>query len=627
MCGITGILDWNGPARQSDVAKMVSKLGHRGPDAKGVWSQGPVALGHTRLSIVDLDPRAHQPFLDASKRFAIVFNGEIYNHEDLRRNLRSQGSIFRTQSDTEVLLEAWKLFGPKALDRLEGMFAFALWDSVEGSLHLARDRAGEKPLYFVRLQNNGVAFASELSALAQLPETSSESHPGVLLHFLQFGYMPTRSAVLDRIEKVLPAHFMTFSEGRSPEVSRYWDLRPFFSNKLERVSLDEAADELRLRIDTAVAMQGKADVEVGVLLSGGLDSSTIAASLAGQSGGRTLRAFSMGFESETFDETQSASLVAAQLGLNHHIDRIGAMTDDDLLNIAACQSEPLADTSYFPSYRLAGFARQRVKAVVGGDGADEILSGYPTHAADWLSRRLPGHAALWQTVRSGLTALPHGHGKTGLDFKLRQFSSAMGESWPARHPLWRQFALRSECIGLLNADLRIEAERTDFDPADFATDVPDAHYTDQAMYIDLNTWLVEDILVKVDRTSMQHGLEVRSPFLARPVLEYCARLPPDFRRQALKGKRILRHSQKDRLKPETLQKPKSGFNAPAAEWFANAGSEVARVFEQQIAGDPFDQAAVTRIWTEHRQKRRDWHLLLLAVFCYRVWQAKRAGAA
>lgn len=627
MCGITGILTWGGTARDRDVAKMVSALRHRGPDAHGVWSTGPVALGHTRLSIVDLDERAHQPFLDASGRFAIVFNGEIYNHAALRRRLQAEGIQFRTQSDTEVLLEAWKRYGPAALELLEGMFAFALWDGSQQKLFLARDRVGEKPLYFIRLQNDGVAFASELSALALLPDVPSQIHPGALLHFLQFGYMPTSVALIDGVEKVPAAHVITFSEHAAPTANRFWDIRPFFTEKLEGVSLEEAADELLTRIDTAVAMQGRADVDVGVLLSGGLDSSTIAASLAGQAHGSPLHAFSMGFDSASFDETPAASLVAAGFGLRHHVDRMGSMTDLDLLSIAGGQSEPLADTSYFPSYQLAGFARRTVKAVMGGDGADEILSGYPTHAASWLSRRLPSHPLLWKAARSILDAVPHGHGKTGLDFKLRQFSSAMGEPWPARHPLWRQFALKVQCLGLLNADLRAAALERSFDPSDFASQVPEAHYTDQAMYIDLNTWLVEDILVKVDRTSMRHGLEVRSPFLSRPVIEYCASLPPSFRRQALKGKRLLRHSQRNRLTPEILRKPKSGFNAPAAEWFANAGPEVACIFEQPRSGDPFDQTAIMRIWTEHRQMRRDWHLLLLSVFCYRVWQSNRARTA
>lgn len=619
MCGIAGLVSWRRQPDHDLLRKMSRSIAHRGPDAEGEFCDGPVAFAHRRLAILDLDARANQPFLDASGRYVLVFNGEIYNYAEIRSRLQEAGVRLRTTSDTEALLEALIAQGTDALDDIEGMFAFAFWDRRSKRLLLARDRMGEKPLYYMT-NDDGVAFASELPALRLLPEASEYPHADALLHYLRFGYLPSAQSVLKSVKKLPPAHYLWVDASGPQQPCRYWDIRPCFAQKSPASRIEDAAEELGGLLDGAVRRQRIADVEAGVFLSGGLDSSSIAASLSACSQAPP-KAFTIGFDVDGFDETDEASRVARSLNIDHHIERVGRPTASQLIAECADQGEPLADTSFFPTHRLSLFARQMVKVALGGDGADEMFAGYSTYAADWLAQFAPRSSSFWNASAALLAMAPHGRGKVPLDFKLRQFASAVGEGWPAAHPLWRQFADLNAAKELLAPDMRACLGEELFDPAAFASEIADAHYADQAMYIDMQSWLSEDILVKVDRASMAHGLEVRSPFLDRSVVEFAARLKPSLRWSMGVGKRVLRRSQAKRLPPRALRRAKKGFNAPVADWFDADNPEIAALFSKPGPNDPFDNARVLQYWREHQSGARDRHLILLSIFCYRVWAA------
>ena len=621
MCGIIGVVSWKNPPTSGDIRPLMRSISHRGPDGWGIWTEGPASLGHHRLSIIDLDPRSGQPMTDESGRFVIVFNGELYNYRELRAELLQRDVRFKTESDTEVLLQCYRVYGSDAFDRLEGMFAFGLWDRLESKLILARDRAGEKPLYYRRLPCGGIAFASELTAVptpeAVAPATAP--NPSSLLHYCRFGYMPSKHSILAGIAKLEPAHSLEVSNRQFGHPQRYWNVRQFFYSKRKFANLADAADELRCLLDVAVKRQNVADVDIGVFLSGGLDSSSIAASVASIPSNKKKHAFSLGFNVDSYDETDSARMVAEHLGLHHELHRMPPVLQDELIAIAQTQDEPLADTSYFPTSQLSRFARSKVKVVMGGDGADELFSGYSTYTADWLSSLVPSSSALWDLTLAALNVLPHSREKVSFDFKLRQFAQAVTTDWPSRHPLWRQFIQLESAIALIHPDLRQSAAENFIDPASLALDMQDAHRADQAMYIDFCTWLPDDILTKVDRASMTYGLEVRAPFLDRSVVEFAAALPPSYRRSLFSGKRVLRRAQDRRLPSRILNRGKQGFNAPMAIWLSDQSPRIREVFETPLKDDPFDQCRVQTYWHEHTNKRRDHHLILMAVLIYRIW--------
>lgn len=567
MCGIAGFVDAprqvQAPAAALD--QMARHLAHRGPDGQGTWQDEAdgVYLAHRRLAVIDLSAAAAQP-MSGTSGAVVVFNGEIYNHDDLRCRLQSLGHVFQTRSDTEVLLAAFEHWGEACLDHLVGMFAFAIWQPAQRRLFLARDRLGKKPLY-VHRQGRFLAFASEPGALLALPPVKDGAAVDLrsLSDFLSLGYILTPKSMFANVERLPAAHAAWFdAESGDWRVWQYWDLAQHFIAPRLTDGVDTRQRFSQL-LQSAVQCRLQADVPLGLFLSGGLDSSAVAAMARGQG---DLRAFAVGFADSSFDERPFARLTAAHLGLS--LDELvvqPAVGDELELAFHHC-GEPFADTSLMPTFRLNHAARQKVTVALSGDGADEILAGYPTYQADRLYRWFSRLPAWMQQGLDGAARLflRPSYRKVSFDYKLRQFLAGRGLSPQRAHYWWRVVFSEAEKRRLLSP--RVVEELGDYDPFDTFRQhfqaVQGADFLDQSLYVDIKTWLQDDILIKADRMSMAWGLEVRSPFLDHRLVEFCARLAPAAKIKGRRQKAILRDVMAQYLPEKILTRRKQGFGAP-----------------------------------------------------------------
>jgi len=623
MCGICGQLSWGEPPDRALVERMNARLAHRGPDGSGVTSVGPVVLGHRRLAIIDLSSAGGQPMADLCGEFWITFNGEIYNFKELRAELAGRGARFQSRSDTEVIIEAYKMWGVEAVARLHGMFAFALWDNRAGVLLLARDRLGKKPLYFHVDPHGRITFASEMKALCEDATLRRVINPRAFGQYLSLGYTLTSDSILQDVHKLRPGHLLVCSRGQPPLQQSYWDLPSHFLGPAACRTPEDAAEALRALVDDAVRVRLMSDVPLGAFLSGGIDSSTIVASMAQTLPRNDVHSFSVGFEEASYGELDEARFVAGTLGIVHR-DMVARPDAASLLPVMTYQAdEPFADTSMIPTYLLSEFTRRHVTVSLSGDGGDELFGGYETYVADTLhhlTRRVPA-----PLVRSIATIADHfvpvSFAKVSADYKLRQFLSGHGYSDARAHYHWRTIFSEDEKRQLLSPP--IWREVSCHDPFEefqrFDRDVKGCHYLNRASYVDIKTWLADDILVKVDRASMAHGLEVRAPFLDHRVVEFAASLPADWKLRGLRKKFVLKASQAGRLPDRTIHRRKQGFNAPVSHWLMSALSQ--RV--EQLAGtggsDLFDARFVRQLWDDHLQRRRDNGLKLLVLINFQLW--------
>ncbi|CAA7619077.1 Asparagine synthetase [Magnetospirillum sp. LM-5] len=619
MCGITGRVTWNEPADAPLIAAMLRTIAHRGPDAENTFVEGPVALGHRRLAVLDTSPAANQPMADQTGRHVIVFNGEIYNYRDLQRELIALGASFSTTSDTEVVLEGFRRWGLDLFARLNGMFALAIWDRRDRRLILARDRLGKKPLFWAELPTGGVTFASEIKALTVDPGLRLTVSGKALRQFLSLGYVLGSAAIFEGVAKVPPGHHIVFEADRQPRVTSFWNLADHFGIESPIRNAGEAAEAVAALLDDAVQMRMISDVPLGAFLSGGLDSTAIVSAMCRSVGPANVHSFAMGFDEKAFDERPHAAAAAAFLGC-HHLEGVSRHDDlDQLGKIAWHADEPFADTSILPTFRLAEFVRKHVTVALSGDGGDELFAGYETYVADRL-RAWMGWLPDWaKSGAAGLARLaPVSHGKVPLDYKLRQFTAGCGLDGDSAHYFWRQVFSADQISRLILPDRRSNGLQAD--PLDdfkgFADHLPGAHYLDRAMYVDIKTWLVDDILVKVDRATMAHGLEARAPFLDYRLVELAAEIPPSIRMPALHKKRILKLSQQGRVPRAVLTRRKAGFNAPVSTWFAQADPTH---LVRNLAGDWFVEAEVARLVAEHQAMTADHGFRLFALTMWRAW--------
>lgn len=600
---------------------MTAALGHRGPDAVGIATIGPVCLGHRRLSVQDLRAAADQPMVDRSGRHVVVFNGEIYNFAELRRELEARGSRFRTHGDTEVLLEAYNAWGLDCLRRFNGMFAFALWDERDRTLLLARDRLGKKPLYWAALPDGGIVFASELKALAAEPALSRTVNPRAIGHLLSLGYILGSEAMWAGVNKLPPAHWMVVAPDRPVRTGCYWDLAAAYADK-SVMGEAEAAEHLLALLDDATRLRLVADVPVGAFLSGGIDSAAVVSSMCRFVAPARIHTFCAGFEEPGFDERQPAAALARSLGVNHHDQSVAASIGRILPRIAWYADEPFADTSLLPLYALAELARRDVVVALSGDGGDEIFGGYETYVADALchaTRWLP--PGLTRAARWGLDRLPASRAKVGLQFKLRQFLRAHGADPVAAHFGWREIFGPGEKRALLRPEWR-DAVMSGDPLADFRAfdaEVAGLGLLDRMSYVDIKTWLADDILVKLDRATMAHGLEARAPFLDHRLVEFAASLPPRFKLRGLCKKWILKRALADRVPADVLTRPKRGFNAPVAHWLDPAGGLLDAVGVVNLAGPWFRPEMVAALVDDHRARRADNSFKLLTLVSLAMW--------
>ena len=589
MCGISIIVGSSADCVATRIDRMVESLGHRGPDARGVVCLPECLLGHTRLSIIDLECGA-QPMADTTGRYHITFNGEIYNYVEIRDELTTEGAAFRTRSDTEIVLVAYARWGAAAVDRFRGMFAFAIWDTAERVLFAARDPFGEKPLYYAASGDGGLVLASEIKALLASGLVSGELDPAGVDAYLAFGYVPPALSIYRAARPLPPGHWMRWQDGRM-SLQRYW------GPELEShsIRLDDAAEKLRTLLRQAVRRQMVADVPVGAFLSGGLDSSSIVALMEGLNP-RPVKTFSVGFGDE-INELPYARAVARRYNTEHHEVDLGSPPIGTLLErMAEVYDEPFADSSGVPTYLLSQFARGHVKVVLSGDGGDELFGGYNWYPMLSLSQTVAGSRAEWIILRALSRAL---HERVGA---LHRRSIAVGLSarWP---DMWLRAAMNQVYMPhARRAELWGNGRTPSFDVAHNDVAAPGVKGLNRAFYFDLTTYLPGNILVKVDRASMAHGLETRAPFLDRELAEFALSLPASLKVDNTgRTKIILRHACEQYWPKEVRSRKKHGFGAPYRRWLQrpDVGALVARTFRANgplralLPGIPKSAPAVT----------------------------------
>ena len=624
MCGIAGVLDWQRPVEVELVRRMTARMRHRGPDHGAVSALGPLVLGHRRLAIIDLRPDGNQPMADRSGRYWIAFNGEIYNYRALAREFTDLGIVLGTRTDTEVILEAYKRWGVDCLAHLNGMFAFALWDTLERRLFLARDRLGEKPLFYSALPGGGIAFASELKALRCHPLIGTALNPRALSQYLSLNYVLTNECMLAGVAKLPPAHYLVVEAGRVGHPRCYWQVAEHFQRKQRFRDEHEAGEALTALLEDAVRLRLGADVPLGAFLSGGLDSGAIVAAMNRVREDDAVRTFTIGFGDASYDEVDAARVTAGHLHTRHHDRIIDVDMAMALPEVARAHDEPFADSSMLPTYFLTKFARQDLTVCLSGDGGDELFAGYPTYVADRL-RHLTGW--LPSPLIAGLRllaehAVPVSFAKVSFDYKLRQFLRGHALDAQRAHYFWRVIQSDRQKAALLRPEQRAAVMACDpyasFQPH-FAA-VADCHYLDQGMYVDLKTWLVDDILVKVDQCSMAHSLEVRTPFLDHRLVEFAAALPIDLKLRRFRQKYLLRASQRRFLPPSVAAGGKRGFNAPVSEWInGRLGAIVQAAVTSAPMREWFDRASIDRLLAEHAARKHDHGLPLFGLTCLGLW--------
>lgn len=626
MCGIAGIVHPEAGRLDlprfapAEIRGMARAIAHRGPDGEGFFEAPGVALGNRRLRIIDLEGGA-QPLSDPAGEIWVTYNGEIYNHAVLRHDLMARGHRFRTRCDTEVLVHGYREWGEAVLDRINGMFAFALWDAPRRILWLARDRMGQKPLFYARLEDGTLLFASEVKGLLAHPRLRPAVDDEGLAAYLTFEYLPGDLSILRGVRKLPPAHRLRFAGGHL-QVRRYWDLpmgeAPPEGDPVERFS------EI---FDRAVASQLMSDVPLGVFLSGGIDSSAVTAAAVAARPAGGVRTFAIGFDDPSFDESQSARRVAAHLGTEHHERRFRVDTLREVLpKVVAGLDEPFGDASLLPTYLLSEFTREHVTVALGGDGGDELLLGYPTFTADAVARlyrRLP--ASLRRVVRRGAEWLPVNTRNMSFDFVVRSFVKGADCDDAARHPIWLGSVVPGNGNDPLNPDLRrrFPFERV-LEPAlGVWREAPSAERLQRLSYQYCRTYLAEDILHKVDRASMAVSLEARSPFLDRDLVEFISRLPVRWKRSRGRSKVILKRSFASRLPRATVARRKQGFGLPLAEWLKGPLAGLVRELlagERLRAAGYFDAPAVERLVAAHASGAANHRKVLWTLLSFELWR-------
>ncbi len=617
MCGITGRFNYD-PQRPVDgdvLVAMTNAVAHRGPDGAGYYRAPGIGLGHRRLSIIDL-ATGDQPMANEDGSIQVVFNGEIYNFAEVRAELIARGHTFRTKSDTEVIAHGYEEWGERTVDRFRGMFAFALWDSKNRRLLLARDRLGVKPLYYAELPGVGLVFGSEIKSLLQDAEVPREWRADAIDSYLTLLYIPAPDTVYRAVSKLPPAHILVAEAGQI-RISRYWDLQ--FTGEGENRSEEAYLEELDQLIREAVALRLISDVPLGAFLSGGIDSSTVVAYMKQVSDSPPV-AMAVGFDNEAFDEVGHAQTVARHLGCEFHALVAAPHVADLLPTLAWHFDEPFGDSSAVPTYYVSQAARRLVTVALSGDGGDELWAGYARHRVEQWEQRVRGSLGPARRIAGWLGhALP-------LSVKgarsLRHLAANPDHAYALKH-----------AYGMFEPDAKKRLYTSDFGNAvrhaDVFSSFRDAYHAcasadpmDKALYTDARTYMIDDVLTKVDRMSMAVSLEAREPLLDHKLLEFAARVPMSLKLKNGRSKYLMRRLLEQHVPRSISERPKRGFEAPIAEWLRGPLAEMTtellldgRLHERGI----FAPGEIKRLWDEHRSGRashqhRLWQLVMLELW-------------
>src|SRR5271169_2274000 len=610
MCGIAGIFDFRG---RGDVDRLLLRrmtdiLGHRGPDGDGFYFAPGLGLGHRRLAIVDL-ATGDQPLFNEDGTVCVVYNGEIYNFQPLMAELAALGHIFRTRCDTEVIVHAWEEWGVGCLDRFNGMFAFALWDATREMLFLARDRLGEKPLYYSFLPDGRLLFASELKSLLLSPRLDRKLDPQAIEEFFAFGYVPDPRSIYRSVRKLAPAHYLLVRRSEPPSEPRaYWDLR-FLDGAPVRP--EEIEEELIARLRESVRMRMIADVPLGAFLSGGVDSSGVVAMMAGLKA-EPVSTFSIAFGAKGWDESAYAGEIARRYRTDHHVKEVDPNSFDLLDRLATIYDEPFGDSSAIPTFRVCAMARENVTVALSGDGGDEVFAGYRRYRwhcfeervrrivpaslrhplfglagalypkLDWAPRPLRAKATLQELARDTIEAYFSSVSICGTELRQRLYSSSLARELQGY-----------DGVEVLRSHMRRCGSE---DPLS------------QVQYADFKTYLPGDILTKVDRASMASSLEVRVPLLDHTLVEWAAALPSKQKLRGSQGKHVFKSALEPYVPKEILYRPKQGFVVPLAAWFRGPLRQRVR---KALSGPMlcqsglFDMATIGRLLDQHQSGERD----------------------
>jgi asparagine synthase (glutamine-hydrolysing) len=617
MCGIAGRYNYrtDAPVSPSLLRDMCNLIAHRGPDGWGMSVDGSVGLGHRRLAVIDLSDAGRQPMTRAT--LSITFNGEIYNYRDLRHELRGLGHHFHTETDTEVLLAAWQQWGPRAVNRLHGMFAFALWDARNRTFWLVRDRVGQKPLHY-RIDGDGLAFASEPKAFLADPSFAVTPNLEAISHYLSLQYVPTPLSAFTGVQRVPPGHMLCVDDGRVA-VERYWNL-----SYVPKVAIDErtALTELQRRLATAVDRRLVSDVPLGAFLSGGIDSSVVVALMARASSTR-VQTFSIGFEEDRYNELRHARAVAERFGTDHHEYVVRPDAVALLPKLVWHYNEPYADSSAVPTYYLAEVTRRSVTVALTGDAGDEDFAGYDRYRASALAARFDRLPA---TVRAAIGAvgrhLPAPASRPGLG-RLRRFLEGVPLPRERRYARWMVHVdadlKRVLCTPdfLAKAHAESEALLESWFHRSEATE-----FIDATLDVDVHTYLPDDLLVKVDVATMAHGLEARSPFLDHDLMAFAATLPVNLKLRGRTQKYLLRQLARTLLPASLSDRPKQGFGVPIDAWFRRELRELAHDVLLGTACRQrgyFRHDQVERMLAEHVAGSGVWHAQLWNLLMLELW--------
>ncbi len=626
MCGITGWANLDprtAPVEGAEelLRSMCDRMHHRGPDSEGYLVDDGIALGMRRLAIIDL-LTGEQPTFNEDHSVAVILNGEIYNYRELRADLETRGHSFRSESDTEVLPHLYEEYGPEMVNHLNGMFAFALWDDRRRRLFIARDRFGEKPLYW-GVFDNTLLFASEPKVLLAHPAVKPNLNLNALRQYLSYDYVPAPLSIYEGISKLPAAHTLTLEDGQV-KVERYWKLS--YQTRQPVPSVAEAAEQLRELLADAVRMRMVSDVPLGVLLSGGIDSSVVTA-LAVRASSETVKTFSISFAEASFDESQYARAVAKFLGTDHHEERFSASLAANLVSeIGAWMDEPISDPSLVPTYLLSRFTRKHVTVALGGDGGDEIFAGYPMYFGHHMAR---AYLQLPRFVRRGLVEpmvnlLPVKTKNLSFDYRARRFITASHYDEVARHHVWFGSFTPDDTEQLLTEETKRASEADIYrDARRVFAECDSKNITECMQSLDAQFYLAEDILTKVDRASMAVSLEVRAPYLDPRVAEFAASLPPRYKLHGYTSKYILKKAAKGLVPPFVWRRGKKGFGVPFAKWLKG---ELRPLTHDLLAPERlrrsglFNPEYVAQLQDEHERGIANHRKLLWTLLSFELWR-------
>jgi asparagine synthase (glutamine-hydrolysing) len=621
MCGICGTFNFSSeqPVDIGDLKRMCDVMAHRGPDDEGFFAEANIGLGMRRLSIIDLST-GHQPISNEDGTVWIVFNGEIYNHLILRKELQGKGHKFSTNTDTEAIVHAYEEYGEDCVNKLRGMFAFAIWDRIKKKLFLARDRIGIKPLYYY-LDDKRIIFGSELKVILQCPGIPKDLDFEALDNFLTFEYIPAPLTIFKKIKKLPQAHTLSVENGKI-SMNEYWKLN---FKEVKRTE-EETCEGLYEILKEAVKMRLMSDVPLGAFLSGGIDSSTVVG-LMSEVMDRPVKTFSIGFDDPSYNELNYARTVAKHFGTDHTELVIKPDIIDWVNRLIKYLDEPFGDFSIFPTFLVSELARKHVTVTLSGDGGDELFAGYEYYIADKIAsyyRKLPG-VLRKKLIPSIVGSIPPSSQKKGPVNMIKRFVEGTQHPERLRHFRWAKFFSEEEKALLYSEDVKMELDGIDTYLAftKHFSESNGADYLGKELFADIKTYLCDDILVKVDRMSMANSLEARVPFLDHKFVEFVATIPSGMKLNSLRSKYILKKSMSRILPREILYRDKQGFSIPIKNWLKN---ELRPLMEEALSPERvkkegfFNPSYIDMIKTEHLNGVENHSHRLWALMVFEIWQ-------